>query len=94
LHERVPAEMRIEATEEDLRHFSVNAVCLGRRIVMAKPPTRLRGELTDRGYSVAEVDLAPFMLSGGGAFCMTLRLDLQGPVRIPPATEATPAPGR
>ena len=31
--------------------------------------------LEDRGYHVHEVDLAPFILSGGAAYCMTLRLD-------------------
>ena len=30
---------------------------------------------TERGYHVTGVDLAPFILSGGGAYCMTLRLD-------------------
>ncbi len=75
LHERVPPELRIEASEEDLRHFSVNAVSVGRTIVMNRTTVRLRDELTRRGYSVSEVDLAPFVLSGGGAFCMTLRLD-------------------
>jgi N-dimethylarginine dimethylaminohydrolase len=75
LHARVPAGLRIEATEDDLRHFSVNAVCVGSRVVMNRTTGRLRDELTRRGYSVIEVDLAPFVLSGGGAFCMTLRLD-------------------
>ena len=49
---------------------------------MAEAPPRLRAILTERGYRVSEVDLAPFILSGGGAFCMTLRLDLAAlPVR-------------
>jgi len=76
LHARVPAEKRIEAGEDELRHFSVNAVCVGRRIIMSRTTPRLREELSERGYKVIEVDLAPFILSGGGAFCMTLRLDL------------------
>ena len=75
LHERVPPELRIEASEDDLRHFSVNAVCVGRNIVMNRTTDHLRAELTRRGYTVSEVDLAPFVLSGGGAFCMTLRLN-------------------
>jgi N-dimethylarginine dimethylaminohydrolase len=37
----------------------------------------LRARLSERGYRVVGLDLAPFLLSGGGAFCMTLRLDLQ-----------------
>lgn len=75
LRRRVPAALRIEASADDLRHFSVNAVNLDDRIVMARPTPRLRGRLARRGYQVEEVDLSPFMLSGGGAYCMTLRLD-------------------
>jgi len=83
LHERVPAELRIEASEDDLRHFSVNAVCVGKHIVMAATTDRLRGLLTERGYTLGELNLAPFILSGGGAFCMTLRLDWQsGAARV------------
>lgn len=67
---------RLEASDEDAEAFSVNAVCIGRAIVMARPPARLEARLTERGYDVVPVDLEPFMLSGGGAFCMTLRLDL------------------
>jgi hypothetical protein len=31
--------------------------------------------LAERGYRVTEVDLLPFIMSGGSAYCMTLRLD-------------------
>jgi N-dimethylarginine dimethylaminohydrolase len=67
---------RLEANDEDAEAFSVNAVCIGRTIIMARPPARLEARLAERGYDVVAVDLQPFMLSGGGAFCMTLRLDL------------------
>ena len=76
----VPAHLLIEATTEDAAGFCVNAVSLNRAIVMAKPPLSLRDRLTERGYDVMGVDLAPFILSGGGAFCMTLRLDLKSVV--------------
>jgi N-dimethylarginine dimethylaminohydrolase len=72
---RVAPEMLIEASDEDAAAFSVNAVNIGRNIVMATPPARLRHVLEDRGYHVAGIDLAPFIMSGGGAYCMTLRLD-------------------
>jgi len=75
LRERVPADMLIEATEEDLARFSVNAVNVGRQVVMATPPDRLRSVLNERGYRVVPIELSPFMMSGGGAYCMTLRLD-------------------
>ena len=71
----VPADQRIEATDHDLAHFNVNAVNVGRDVVMSRCGARLRAVLEARGYRVHTVDLAPFMLSGGGAFCMTLRLD-------------------
>jgi N-dimethylarginine dimethylaminohydrolase len=76
IRERVPAGQLIEATDEEAGAFCVNAVSLGRDIVMANPPPSLRRRLLARGYRVHGVDLAPFILSGGGAFCMTLRLDL------------------
>jgi N-dimethylarginine dimethylaminohydrolase len=75
IRSHVRPEDRIEATDEDAGAFCVNAVNIGRHIVMAKAPDSLRTKLRARGYSVAEVDLAPFILSGGGAYCMTLRLD-------------------
>ena len=31
--------------------------------------------VAERGYRSIDVDLLPFMMSGGGAYCMTLRLD-------------------
>ncbi len=71
----MPAALRIEATEDDLRHFSVNAVNLDDQVVMTRTTAHLRGELGRRGYRLHEVDLSPYMLSGGGAYCMTLRLD-------------------
>lgn len=75
LHAHTSSDQRIEAGDEDAAAFSVNAVCLDRGVVMARPPQRLADRLAERGYEVVSVDLAPFILSGGGAFCMTLRLD-------------------
>ncbi|HXZ00825.1 MAG TPA: arginine deiminase-related protein [Stellaceae bacterium] len=71
----VAPEDRIEATDEDAACFSVNAVNIGDRLVMASAPPRLVARLSERGYRVSEVDLLPFIMSGGGAYCMTLRLD-------------------
>jgi N-dimethylarginine dimethylaminohydrolase len=66
---------RIEATAEDAAAFCVNAVNIGRDIIMATAPQGLRDRLEARGYRVHDVALNPFILSGGGAYCMTLRLD-------------------
>jgi N-dimethylarginine dimethylaminohydrolase len=72
---RVAREALIEADSEAAAAFCVNAVNLGRTIVMAKAPPGLRAILEELDYRVVEVDLAPFLLSGGAAFCLTLRLD-------------------
>jgi N-dimethylarginine dimethylaminohydrolase len=77
LRDIVPAEQLIEATQADAEGFCVNAVALRRTIVMAKPAADLERRLGERGYRVVGLDLSPFILSGGGAFCMTLRLDLE-----------------
>jgi N-dimethylarginine dimethylaminohydrolase len=72
---RVPARQRIEADAAEAAAFCVNAVNLGRTLIMARAPASLRRALIRRGYRLVEVDLDPFMLSGGAAYCMTLRLD-------------------
>jgi N-dimethylarginine dimethylaminohydrolase len=75
LHDTVPADLLIEATDADATAFCVNAVNIDRTIIMAQPPADLRQRFAYRGYKVVPVDLSPFMLSGGAAYCMTLRLD-------------------
>ena len=80
----VPPDALIEASDDDAASLCVNAVCIGRTVVMSQATDRLRQNLTRRGYRVLEVDLAPFILSGGAAYCMSLRLDL---------TEAEPSAG-
>ncbi len=77
IRDHVPADLRIEASDEDAARFAVNAVNVGREIVMAEPTARLADKLKERGYSVSPVHLRPFIMSGGGAYCMTLRLDLK-----------------
>lgn len=71
----VTEDQRIEASAEEAAAFCVNAVNLGSRMIMARAPATLRAKLAARGYSLTEVDLDPFILSGGAAYCMTLRLD-------------------
>ena len=71
----VGKENLIEASDEDAQGFCVNAVNFGREIVMAQPKDGLRARLAERGYHVTGVNLDPFILSGGGAYCMTLRLN-------------------
>jgi N-dimethylarginine dimethylaminohydrolase len=75
LRATLPPDMRIEASDEEAAAFCVNAVNLGEQVIMARAPASLKAKLAGRGYAVTEVDLDPFILSGGAAYCMTLRLD-------------------
>jgi len=90
LYERTRPDQRLIASDEDAEAFCVNAVSIGPRVIMARPPARLAARLAERGYRVIGVDLDPFLLSGGGAFCMTLRLDLTSEAALAPDF-ATPA---
>lgn len=82
---RVARRDRLIATDADAAAFCVNAVCIDRTVIMARAPAALRARLRDRGYRVVEIDLDPFILSGGAAFCMTLRLDLTSQPAFVPA---------
>jgi N-dimethylarginine dimethylaminohydrolase len=87
IEEIVPKEARITATADEAAAFSLNTVATGRDLIMAIPPPRLRAVLEERGYRCHATDLSSFMLSGGGAFCMTLRLDLMSAARTQAARE-------
>jgi N-dimethylarginine dimethylaminohydrolase len=77
IHDLVPEGLRLEAEAEDAAAFCVNAVNIGRDVVMAAATPHVRAMLEGRGYRVRDVELGPFIMSGGGAYCMTLRLDRQ-----------------
>jgi len=76
LRSEVPGDLLIEASAADAVAFAVNAVALGERVIMARGAPGLCQRLAGRGYRVTQLDLAPFLMAGGAAFCMTLRLDL------------------
>jgi N-dimethylarginine dimethylaminohydrolase len=71
----VAPEDLIEATDEDAARFNVNAINIDDRLVMATASPDLVARLAERGYRVSQVDLLPFIMAGGGAYCMALRLD-------------------
>jgi N-dimethylarginine dimethylaminohydrolase len=71
----VAPEDLIEATDEDAARFNINAINIDDHLVMAKASPDLVARLAERGYRVSQVDLLPFIMSGGGAYCMALRLD-------------------
>ena len=77
IRHRVTAAQRIEIGIEDASRLAANAVCLGNTLVMSGCGEPLRARLAERGYRVVTTPLGSFLRSGGSAFCLTLRLDLQ-----------------
>lgn len=65
----------IEADSEDALHLGVNAVCIGRDVVMCHCSEPTRQALAARGYRVQVVPLGSFNRSGGAAYCLTLKLN-------------------
>ena len=73
----IAGDALIEADGDDAMQFAINAVCLGRELVMGYCSEPLRARLRSAGYRVHVVPLAPFQRAGGSAWCLTLRLDLK-----------------
>ncbi|MFZ2737212.1 MAG: ornithine--oxo-acid transaminase [Burkholderiaceae bacterium] len=65
----------IAAEREEALNLGVNSFSLGRDLVMGYCSATTRQRLLERGYRIHQVNLASFNLSGGGAYCLTLRLD-------------------
>ena len=90
VEERVPEAKRIVATAAEAAAFSLNAVALGRTLYLSAPPPSLAAKQAAHGYECVPLDLSCFVMSGGGSFCMTLRLDLTSQATV---TEARPQTG-
>jgi N-dimethylarginine dimethylaminohydrolase len=75
IRDRVAADDRIEIAIEDAGRLAANAVCVGDAVVTSECSETLRDVLRERGYRVVATPLPSFLRSGGGAFCLTLRLD-------------------
>jgi len=88
LRERIGPALLIEASNEDAHHLAVNAVCLGRDVVMCHASASLRAMLSERSYRTHVVPLEPFNRSGGGAYCLTLQLNLRTRPLAMPELEA------
>jgi len=65
----------IEVSIDDALHLACNAVEVGDAVIMHECTRRLRDRLHDAGYRVCRTDLSEFHAAGGGAKCLTLRLD-------------------
>jgi N-dimethylarginine dimethylaminohydrolase len=76
LHERVSSYDRLEVSEEDACGMCLNGIAIDRTLILSSCSAELRRRLADRGYSVRITPLSSFQLSGGAAYCLTLRTDL------------------
>jgi ornithine--oxo-acid transaminase len=65
----------IMLTDAEARAFCANAVAVGRTVVMAHCPPRLRRELRARELEPVVVDVSEFVKAGGGPRCLVLALD-------------------
>lgn len=82
----------IEVGDDDASRLAVNAVCLGRDLVMGHCSPALRARLAGRGYTVHTVPMGAFNRSGGSVLCLTLRLDAgRAGASSEPAHAAAPA---
>jgi lysine-ketoglutarate reductase/saccharopine dehydrogenase-like protein (TIGR00300 family) len=78
---RVPAERRFQVEASDALNFGCNAIVTGRTFVTNFAGAALRGRLTSWGYEVDVCPLGQFILAGGAAKCLVLRLGHPGAVR-------------
>ncbi|HTO60058.1 MAG TPA: arginine deiminase-related protein [Bradyrhizobium sp.] len=76
LHDRVGSYDRIEVGEEDACKMCLNGIAVGRNLILSSCSPELRHRLADRSYWVSPTPLSSFQLSGGAAYCLTLRTDL------------------
>jgi N-dimethylarginine dimethylaminohydrolase len=71
----VPARFRIPVSREDAFDFACNMIDLGDTLVMHRASADLRKDLNGTGHDVRTVDLSEFIKAGGGAKCLTLKLN-------------------
>jgi len=65
----------IAVSDEEASAFACNSVAVGRRVVTNVGCRKLHAELRNRGFEPFETPVDEFLKAGGGAKCLTLRLD-------------------
>ncbi len=71
----IPTELRYQVSAEDARAFACNAVAIPGHIVSSHFGLELTNWLHSQGFEVHATPLSEFMKAGGGAKCLTLRID-------------------
>ena len=75
IRERYGPENLISVPTDDAERLGVNAVNLGKNIVLARASDKFKAMLEERGYTLHQLPIGSYSMSGGSAFCLTLRLD-------------------
>ncbi len=75
IESRVSVEKRIAVEESDALAFACNAVNVANSVILNQASPGLRQRLESRGFEVVETPLGEFLMAGGAAKCLTLRLD-------------------
>lgn len=71
----VDKDRRLIVGEEDAVLLGANGIPLGNHYICGGISEELRRTLAARGYQIETPAIAPFRLSGGAAYCLSLRLD-------------------
>jgi N-dimethylarginine dimethylaminohydrolase len=80
----------IAVSPDDAAGLGVNAVCIGRELVLGHCSPVLREQLRALGYRVHEVPLGAFHRAGGAACCLTLPLHHRSRPRVLGAQRLAP----
>ena len=72
---RVSSENRLAVDESDATGFACNAVAVESHVVANALGETTQAWLRERGFEPHVAPLGEFMKAGGGAKCLTLRLD-------------------
>lgn len=81
IESRISPAKRLAVEEADALAFACNAVNVANTVILNQASPGLRQRLEARGFEVVETPLGEFLLAGGAAKCLTLRLDEPQPVR-------------
>ncbi|MEN6627638.1 MAG: TIGR00300 family protein [Candidatus Sumerlaeia bacterium] len=79
IQEILPDTMRLEIDEHNALDFACNAVQIDTTLIMHRCSPELAGRLAAHGLTVVQKPLDQFLLAGGAARCLCLRLDEQPP---------------
>ncbi|MCL5269810.1 MAG: TIGR00300 family protein [bacterium] len=85
---RVSADRRLAVGELDALHFACNCVEIGSTLILHDCSEALERRLAEWDYAVARITLSEFLLAGGSARCLCLRLNEgRAPRAAAPRTE-------